>query len=382
MLVITVRPLVWEDLPEGLHIRLPKIDFARRVAVARKDMARRQREGDWDTLIYYALQSHAFTEMPTIEPAVSARRFVDSMETGQRSCYLNGQCPTAGAVPADASARLQQLRHSTQGGRVQFFQQLLRTGDASAEYRRAMRFLYRKEFADDPTPYRDRGLSTDTSLAQSYTVWNALTVLHAVDPKFRVRRALIVGPGLDVASRTGLTDQAEPQSFQPYLTPTALRQLKMADTVDIDCLDVNPNVIEFIAHFPSKPVLEFPDASASAGEREFQDWRKRLGERMTFPHQISEHVHAAKANILTERSDATYDLIVVTNVLIYFTNEELELAMGSIASMLRPEGYVIHNELRPELEAISSAASLMAVTGRSFRIAPRLFDAFAIYKRR
>ena len=100
------------------------------------------------------------------------------------------------------------------------------------------------------------------------------------------------------------------------------------------------------------------------------------------PPEIAEHVHAARANLLTERSDARYDLVIVTNVLLYFSDPELELAMGSIASMLRTDGYLIHNELRPALEQISSEAGLTAVTGRTLRIAPGLLDAFAIYRAR
>ncbi|MDQ6676514.1 MAG: hypothetical protein M3Z09_04375 [Acidobacteriota bacterium] len=381
LLAIAVRPLAWGDLPEGLRVRVPKTEFARRVTLARDAMARREREGEWDALVYYALQSRSFTNLPPIEPAVSARRFVDSMEPAHRSCYLSGRCPAAGAVPADAANRLEALRHSENPGRALYFRELLKTCDASAEYRRAMRFLYRKEFAGDQASYRTRGLSSDTSLAPNYTVWNALTVLHAVDPKFRVRQALIVGPGLDIASRTGLTEHVEPQSYQPYLTATALRQLGMAETVEVDCLDVNPLVVDFINNFSRKSTLEFPRGGTAAAERDFLDWRKGLGDRLAVPRAVAEHVHAAKANLLAERSEATYDLVVITNVLVYFSDRELELAMGSIASMLRPDGYLIHNELRPELESISSAADLTAFAGRSLRIAPGLLDAFAIYKK-
>lgn len=382
LLAIAVRPLSWADLPDGLRIKIPMAEFARRTDLASTDMARREREGEWDALIYYALQSRSFTHLPPIEPAVSARGFVDSLQPERRACYLSGECNAADAVPMDAAARLAALRRSAKPGRARYFRTLMNSGDPGAEYRRAMRFLYRKEFADDPASYRTRGLSTDTGLAPSYTVWNALNVLHAIHPKFRVQRALIIGPGLDVASRTALAEHAEPQSYQPYLTALALRHLGMAETVEVHCLDVNPRVIAFIDNFFRKPTLEFPRSDEAQAEPAYRAWRKTLGDRLAVPPEIAEHVHAARANLLTERSDARYDLVIVTNVLLYFSDPELELAMGSIASMLRTDGYLIHNELRPALEKINSEAGLTAVSGRSLRIAPGLLDAFAIYRAR
>ena len=44
-------------------------------------------EGDRDHLIYYVLQSTAFTKLPPIEPALSAQEFAAS---GQDTCHREG----------------------------------------------------------------------------------------------------------------------------------------------------------------------------------------------------------------------------------------------------------------------------------------------------
>jgi hypothetical protein len=74
------------------------------------------------------------------------------------------------------------------------------------EYLRAMRFLYQKEFVAQRAPdaagavaalYRSRGLSTATVIEAGYLVHLGLGVVKSLEFDRRVRRVLIVGPGLD-----------------------------------------------------------------------------------------------------------------------------------------------------------------------------------------
>jgi hypothetical protein len=62
---------------------------------------------------------------------------------------------------------------------------------------------------------------------------------------------------------------------------------------------------------------------------------------------------------VTERLDApAFDLIVATNILPYFDDVELMLAMSNIAGMLGPGGVFLHNEARPVLGEITDALGL------------------------
>lgn len=382
LLSAVIRPLGWRDLPDGLRRRIPEEAFQGRIEAANRDMARRERDGEWDALIYYALQSRAFTALPPVEPALSARRFVDAMPAGEKACYLRGECSSASPIPAGALRRLLAFQRSgARDPRTASLRPLLATGDAAAEYRRAMRFLYLKEFARAPDSYRSRGLSTDTALVSSFTVWNALGILSGVRPKPRIERVLIAGPGLDLASRTRLGENTPPQSSQPYLAAKALRELGLAETVAIDCLDISPRVVAFIDRFPTHPVLQLPAETEASAEPEFLTWRRSLGTRLVLSPAEAESIRAYRANILTQRASGSYDLVIATNILLYFTDRELELAIAGISSMLRPGGYFVHNELRPGLEGLLSVSGMAPVAGRTLRIAPGLLDALAIYRR-
>src|SRR5262249_24345142 len=153
---------------------------------------------------------------------------------------------------------------------------------------RAMRFLYQKEFVAQHSPdaadavaalYRSRGLSTDTADEAGYVVYLGLGVLKSLEPDLRVGRVLIVGPGLDLAPRTGLTDEAPPESHQPWAVIDALVGLGLArvDDLDIVCADINPRVVDHLERARSAPPtlrLEsgLQQTPQSALERDYRDY--------------------------------------------------------------------------------------------------------------
>src|SRR4030095_13068624 len=123
------------------------------------------------------------------------------------------------------------------------------------EYVRVMRFIYQKEFvaqrSEQPSTavaelYRTRGLSTDTAVEAGYVVYLGLGVLKALEPDRRIRRVLIVGPGMDLAPRTGLVEEGPPESYQPWAVIDALLSLGLAraDNREIVGAAINPRVVE------------------------------------------------------------------------------------------------------------------------------------------
>ena len=62
-----VREAAQEELPERLR-------DARLLAGIEDVTAQRVRDGEWDHVVFYALQSRRFTELPPVEPGVSARQ--------------------------------------------------------------------------------------------------------------------------------------------------------------------------------------------------------------------------------------------------------------------------------------------------------------------
>ena len=270
------------------------------------------------------------------------------------------------------------------------------------EYARAMRFLYEKEWTSREHEgaarreyvaglYQRRGHSTDTDITAGYAVHTGLEVLTALRRGTKIRRVLLVGPGLDWAPRMSLEEDTPPQSPQPYALADSLVRLGLAaaDDLRIDCVDVNPRVVTYLNGFA--------DGSRRLWLRETpgdSEWRNyflalgkatgtRKGLEIAVPAQVAKRIRAWRMNVLTERvTDGDYDLAVATNVLLYFNDRELGLAMANIAHAIRAGGYFLHNELRPAAEAWGRELGMPAVHARTLHFAARgeLFDCVVLHE--
>jgi SAM-dependent methyltransferase len=380
------RTIHASDLPPAIARRFDRDSFDARIQAIERDTERRESAGELEHLIYYALQSRRFTSLAPIEPAWSAREFVRHQTV-------------PAAVRARLDAFLQALDRPAEDARLRYFADLLTATRRSrafleGEYRRVMGFLYDKEFLHRENVYQTRGHSTDTQVEANYAVWAGLSVLKSLAADTRMQRILIVGPGLDFAPRTALDDSRPPQSFQPYAVADALLGLGMARRGQflIDCADINARVIDFLRTFPAGPrTLEL---YSGGGDAEYRRYFSSLGGAIGTKNGSTIHVdvdvaraiRAGRRNIMTDRWEAAYDLAIATNVLVYFSSDELALAVANIGAMLRPGGWFLHNELRPEVDELAAAAGLEAVQARTVRIAEGrtapLFDSFALYRKR
>jgi hypothetical protein len=433
------RPLTWADLADAVHVRLAaagvsQTRFPDYLAGLHRIHAQRVREGDLDHLVFYLLQSTHFTRQPAIEPALSARALVDAMAPQDREAYLKQGGGDASRVPAPVRARARDLLHALdsrdQDPRIVYFRQLV-TADLSrgagreagllGEYLRAMRFLYQKEFVAQRAPdaagavaalYRSRGLSTDTAVEAGYVVYLGLGVLKSLEPDRRVRRVLIVGPGLDLAPRTGLIDAAPPESYQPWAVIDALVGLGLARLDDLQVVgaDINPRVVSHLARARTAPPLlrlasglqQTPQLSLerdyrayfssvgnaiSASRAPVTDVKGRLAKEVRVQPSAAEALTAAPLDIVTERlTGAPFDLVIATNILPYFDDVELALAMGNMAAMLSPAGILLHNEPRAARPEIAQAVGLRLEQSRQAPIArvsgaPPLADTIWLHRR-
>ena len=413
--------ITWDDLIP-LHAALESRglsgpSFDAYLEHVRQDDARRVREGDLDHLIFYALQSTHFTRRAPIEPALSAKAFHDAGDH----------------VPGEVSSRLRDLLKTLDSRsadpRLVYFRSLLRsvfhdTPDREAalviEYKRVMRFVYNKEFvAQRAGPdavaelYRARGLSTDTAVEAGYVVYNGLGVLKSLDPDRPIRRVLIVGPGLDLAPRTSLLEAGPPESYQPWAVIDALVSLGLSRLSDLTVVaaDINPRVVDHLRRSRNVPpslalvsgIAETPTVQFS---QDYRDYFARLGRSIGdtqsaangLPGHLSKTVRvradaartldAEPLDIVTARLNTpAFDLIIATNILPYFDDMELALAMTNIAGMLAPGGVFLHNEARPVLGELTDALGLPYQQSRqgiiaSVRGAPALSDTVWLHRKR
>jgi len=400
-----VHAVHWDALPAAVHSWLTRagIDQARFpgwLTANRARTARRIREGDEDHLVAFALQSRSFTPLDRIEPALSAKAFV-----------------SGATIPADAAARLRAMARTLAAAdddpRLAYFRELPHDEAAlQGMYTRAMRVLHDKEFVAGndaqavAAMYQQRGLSTDSAVEAGYAVQAGLATLHALDPARRIRRVAIIGPGLEIAPRTGFVDGVPPQSPQPFAVADALISLGLADreTLQLFCLDVNPRVVTHLARIRLPVDLMLVSSIAETGAVRFtEDYRRyvlglglaigdpqpepllgeaargRLRRAVRVRQDLAGRLHSLRLDVVTERADVSFDLVVVTNVLPYLANEELALALANMRAMLAEDGVLLHNEARPILSELAPAAGLPLRQGRTVTIAtvagsPPLYD--------
>jgi hypothetical protein len=365
-----VRPVRPDDLPPQLQEWLAaqgvtRGGFAAYVADTNRRTAERELTGEYEHLIYYALQSARFTARPPVEPAVSAYQLFSRLDASERARFLGDERdydPPAAKIPPQAAGRLSDFaaaldkppgQASADDERLGYFRSFIkRTFPAAgqplqqfqerlrAEYVRTMRFLYRKEFsAREVSPrqlaafvarlYEERGHSTDTQIEANFALHHALAVIKAETPEARLERVLIVGPGLDFAPRTSFVDLFGPQSYQPFAVADALVGLKLADAdrLSIHCVDINDRVLAHLQGLPARGsvslalvsgVADSPARPLAADYRDYfrafgrsigteealevpPPFASRLHKRLCVRREIAARLSAAKLNIITER---------------------------------------------------------------------------------
>lgn len=438
-------PVEWRDLPASTQRRLTSASVsADSFPAFRAELERstndRVRESDLDALIYYGLQSASFTKERPIEPALSAKAYVESLDSVTRARFLKGEAAPIERIPRDARDRIAALAVALEKpppfSRLGYLRDIARTLSSDPksstpsttvllqEYARSMRFLFLKEFAprEGPDPaaavaalYRTRGLSTDTAIEAGYLVHLGLATLRAADPARRVQRVLIVGPGLDLAPRTGLLEAGPPESYQAYAVVDSLVALNLArlDQLQVIGADVNPRVVQHLARASSASVsltllsgvgdsdsLTLQDdfrryfgdlgrsiANATAPEPQPHGYHGHLRKSITVRPEATRVVDGAALNVVTQHLDGgPYDLVIATNIFPYLDDVSLALALANIAAMLAPGGILLHNEPRPLLGELATELGLPLAHARTaiiatVRGAPPLYDSAFVHRK-
>jgi len=241
--------------------------------------------------------------------------------------------------------------------------------------------------------FNDRGLSTDTSLPIDFAVDETLASAKSKGRlKAGIRRVAIIGPGLDFTDKADGYDFYPQQTIQPFALIDSLLRLDLAAPGDlrVTTFDLSPRVNEHLdvardrAGTGTPYVLQLPIATNDPGH----DWEpgllnywRQFGSAVgdTVPAiapppgptrvdvravrvrpGIVESITARDLNVVLERPaslpDAErFDLVIATNILVYYDAFEQALALQNISSMLRPGGFFVTNT------AVSPTAPLVAV---------------------
>jgi len=244
---------------------------------------------------------------------------------------------------------------------------------------------YKAEPKDDRRfqMFQDRGISLDSNLWPNYLLDVAFRQMKdsGVLKPGAVRRVAIVGPGLDFANKEAGNDFYPPQSIQPFAVLDSLARLGLVklDAVEIDTLDISENVNLHLARIHSAAgrgqayTLQLPWNSERpmSGEyrASFVKYWHQLGTNIgqtARPIPVPESVASTQTRAIRVRPEVVmrvtpldmnvvyqrlnlppqraYDLIIGTNIFLYYGAFEQSLARANLAAMLKPGGLLISND--------------------------------------
>lgn len=232
------------------------------------------------------------------------------------------------------------------------------------------------------TLFETRGLSVDTSLLPNFALEETLRAMirKGALKLGSMRRIAVIGPGLDFTDKRDGYDFYPLQTLQPFAVLEAVRRLDLgkAEDLEVVCLDLNPAVIAHIQKLSERGragqayTVQLPRDPGAEWTAEAISYWKNFGEILGSPAkplpvpsslgrvavravaihpQVAAHLQVYNANIVAETLDFPpgegFDLLVATNVLVYYNRLEQALAMANIARMLNPGGIFLANNVLP-----------------------------------
>lgn len=284
-----------------------------------------------------------------------------------------------------------------------------------AEYERArQRDDHPENVAAVSTLYRSRGLSLDTSFLPNVAVEASLKEMLArgLFTPGSVRRAAVVGPGLDFTDKAGGYDFYPQQTLQCFALVDTLLRLGVArhGQLEVTTLDISPRVNDHLrrargrAQLGQPYIVQLPRPAEVNWKEATSDYWRRFGDQIGTPVAPLQPPAAAGAvetravqidpavvrlikpvdlDIVTAHLDVPpnegFDLIIATNVFCYFDSFEQLLADTNLQSMLRPGGFVLSNNTLPVLP--SSAMRSVGFLSVSYSDRPNDGDVVAWYQR-
>ena len=235
--------------------------------------------------------------------------------------------------------------------------------------------------------FQERGISLDTNLWPDYQLdehFRNMAEKGLLKPG-SIRRVAIVGPGLDFANKEAGSDFYPPQTVQPFAVLDSLFRLGVADavTVELYTLDISQDVNlhltrarknaalgrSYVAQLPWNTERPMSDEYRAS----FIAYWQRLGDKIGNPvapipvpgnaaptktravkirPEIVRRITAYDMNIVYQRfvlsEEQQFDLVIGTNIFVYYGGFEQSLARANTAAMLKSGGYLVSNDKLPD----------------------------------
>jgi SAM-dependent methyltransferase len=393
----TVKPVLEalpNELPPGL--KEPSEDRWKAWAQHEDDMIRaRLEQGALDSMINLLLFGTSFTTQPRVikiddsDDAVVQARLDDLLQglrnpgKNERLIFLRNVLRRKGMDPASSVGyekrktfirqNLQRVVQEQTTFREQFDEATRESNQGSGLSKRSHMF-------------RDRGISLDTTILSSFGIEGALRDMkdRVVLPERSITRVAVIGPGLDFTDKGFGYDFYPLQTLQPFAVYDSLIRLGLAKPgkIEITAFDISPEVLEHLRRARDRAktgdnyVVQLPSESWPWVADAVQYWRS-FGSEIGKPVAAIQPPPALKGletravgirpevilsckpvdlNVVFEQFDRSatrpFDLIIATNVFLYYDTLEQALALQNISALLKPTGFLLTNDWLPPLPQI------------------------------
>ncbi len=375
------------------------------------DIRARVARGDEDSLVNFWLYGTSFTKQPralardiaehgetTIASVLAGRasdlaRAIIQPGANERVRVARTVIERAGIDPAapDATARITRYLNDVRDrvlreyhGYDRVVQPATRSNDPS------------EEIAAFATIFKNRGLSSDTSLLPDFAVDRALVQMGTsgeVAPG-SVRRVAVVGPGLDFTNKADGYDFYPPQTIQPFAVIDSLIRLGLARAgqLAVTTFDVNSRVNDHITHARERAatglpyVITLPLNRSESWTTDVKRYWSGFGRSIGVPDSaaalneadvtvrtihVRPDVVASLApldlDIVLQRlaplpDDARFDLVIATNVFVYYDLFEQSLAVANVGAMLKPGGLLVTNTAVLPISPLEPSAHYLSIS--------------------
>ena len=363
-----------------------------------REIRARLERGDEDTIVNWLLFGTSFTSRPRAAFESSA---TDAAELLQLVAARTQDLTIALQTPGTDERRLfaRQLlerkgyRFATVADRAQVSQQLLaevaRVAREQAVYARDLGDIRRLEdvteqFAARSRLFRARGLSLDTSILPSLAIERSLGELRArgLVAANSVREVAVIGPGLDFSDKGSGYDFYPEQTLQPFTLMDSLVRLGLTDRTNpahVTTLDLSPRVNDHLTRARQRASRRLPyvirlpiDASLSWKPEVMAYWNSALDRigtvlptpnrpavgkdvrvrAISIPPRVVLQIQPEDVDVVVQRLiGRRFDLMIATNVFVYYDLLDQVLAFSNVEAMLQPGGLLLSNNSLLELPA-------------------------------
>ncbi len=400
----SVKPIL-ESKRGQIPAELKNADEAKWIAWSRQqDQSIRARleQGDLDSMINLLLYGTSFTAHPRIRmenlteaaKAGVLKARVDDLVAGLRSpgenerlVFLGGLLRSRGMDPGTAAGA-----QATGVFILSNLQRVVEETRAIAERAASQRSAAKRQSDTDPASlldraslFSERGVSLDTSIFPDFSIEQALRDLkqRGILHEGQIERVAVVGPGLDFIDKNEESgyDYYPQQTVQPFALYDSLLRLGLAhnNRAAVSILDISSRVIDHVQHARERAsknvpyVIQLPRDIARPWPADVIAYWRTLGDRVgkavtpIQPPEIFKGLETravevrpevvlacqpSDVNIVLERLTLDpanrYDLVVATNIFVYYDAFQQTLALENIGAMLKPGGLLLTNDRLPE----------------------------------